>query len=259
MIAASPLPAVHDLPPMEGPIVVVGDVHLSPRSPEVVAAFRSFLAGLVRGPRVAHLVLLGDVFDAWVGDAQRREPIAAEALTALREVAATGTRIAFQAGNRDFLFRAGGDLPIDIWPDVVRTTWGARRVLLTHGDLLCTADVAYQRMRRVVRGRLFTTLARVAPHLLRRWVGRLLRGVSRGATRRAPRGSLGLDYAEARRWMEAFGADLLVAGHVHTGVHHRLTGAEGVDREVVVLKDWERGANVVRFENETVRLVAIGG
>ena len=253
MSTSGELPPVHDLPPMEPPVLVVGDVHLGPRSPEVTEAFLAFLDGLVG--RVRHLVLLGDLFDAWVGDDQREEPTVARVLAALGRVVASGTRVAFQAGNRDFLFRAGPGLDVDHWPDVVRTRWGERTVVLTHGDLLCTADVGYQRLRRVVRSRGFGRAARLTPRWVRRSVGKALRGASKRTTHRAPRGVLGLDYAEARRWLEGLGAQLLVAGHVHTGVHHRLLAAGG--GEVIVLRDWDRGGNAIRYDERGTQLVAL--
>jgi hypothetical protein len=65
---------------------------------------------------------------------------------------------------------------------------------------------------------------------------------------------LGIDYGEALRWLEAADADVLVAGHVHTGLHHRLPGPRS--REVWVLKDWDRAANAIRFDGRRVAYVA---
>ena len=56
--------------------------------------------------------------------------------------------------------------------------------------------------------------------------------------RRKPYASMGLDYGLVRAWLGGYGADVLVAGHVHTGVHHRLAAAPAGD--VLVLRDWER-------------------
>ena len=86
-------------------------------------------------------------------------------------------------------------------------------------------------------------------------MGKALRGASKRTTHRAPRGVLGLDYAEARRWLEGLGAQLLVAGHVHTGVHHRLLAAGGGD--VIVLRDWDRGGNAIRYDERGTQLVAL--
>ena len=229
------LPPVLDVAAMDPPVVVAGDVHLSPEHPGVAARFERFLEGL-RG-RCSTLVLLGDVFDTWVGRRQGRD------------------RLAFVAGNRDYAFDGrdeGGALPVEVWPDVVRTTWGGRSVCLTHGDLLCTADAAYLGMRRFLRSAPARAGLAALPYRAATYLARGLRDLSNRETRRKPHASMGIDYGLARRWLEAADADVLVAGHVHTGVHHRLSGPR--PRDVLVLKDWDAGGSVVRWDGRTIAL-----
>jgi UDP-2,3-diacylglucosamine hydrolase len=249
------LPAVLDVPPMDPPVVVAGDVHLSEEHEDVAERFESFLAGL-RG-RCATLVLLGDVFDSWVGRRQGREPFARRFLDRWRALAGAGTRLAFVAGNRDYAFDGrdrGERLPIEVWPDVVRTRWGSKTVVLTHGDLLCSGDRAYLRMRRFLRSRPARAGLAALPYGAATYLARGLRDLSNRETRRKPYASMGIDYALARRWLDEADADVLVAGHVHTGVHHRTSGAR--PRDVLVLKDWDAGGGVVRWDGQTIALVA---
>lgn len=237
---------------MAPPVTVVGDVHASAAHPEVEQRFLAFLRGLEgRGGTV---VLLGDVFDWWVGRGQQREPASAPVLDALRRLAATGVMLCFQAGNRDFAFDGADGLAVTLWPDVVRTTWGARRVLLTHGDLLVSGDTGYLALRRVLRSRLFTWgRRRLVPYPLLARIARGLRRTSTRSLRGKDRRLLDIDYALARAWLEQADADVLVAGHVHTGVHHRLPGARV--RDVLVLKDWDRRGGIVRWDGRSVALV----
>ena len=100
------VPPVLDLPPMDPTVVVAGDVHLSPDDPAGAARFEAWL-GSLEG-RCATLVLLGDVFDWWVGRRQAREPFPRRVLDRLAALARAGTRLAFLAGNRDYAF--DGDL-----------------------------------------------------------------------------------------------------------------------------------------------------
>jgi UDP-2,3-diacylglucosamine hydrolase len=241
---------VLDLPPMDPGVVVVGDVHLSPEHEEPASRFEAFLAGLA--PEVKTLVLLGDIFDYWIGRKQAADPFAARFLRALRAVAARGTRLAFLAGNRDYAFDGADGLDVEIWPDVVRTRWGARTVVLTHGDLLCSADLRYQRMRRLLRSRGARATLAALPHGAATYLARGLRDLSEREVRRKPYASMGLDYGLARTWLEGYGADVIVAGHVHTGVHHRIGGASA--RDVLVLRDWERGGGVVVWDGASIRL-----
>lgn len=235
---------------MTAPVVVVGDVHLSPEHADVADRFEAWLASLAG--RCAHLVLLGDVFEGWVSRRQTREPFVRRVLDRLGALAASGTKLAFQGGNRDFAFDGAPGLALDVWPDVVRTRWGSRTVLLTHGDLLCSADGRYQRMRRLLRSPVVDGLRAALPYAAATYLARGLRGLSEREVARKPYAAMGIDYALARGWLDAHGADVLVAGHVHTGVHHRLPGPAA--REVLVLKDWDAGGGVVVWDGATLSL-----
>jgi UDP-2,3-diacylglucosamine hydrolase len=244
------VPDVLDVGAMEPPVTVVGDVHLSASYPEVSERFARFLAASEGAGGT--LVLLGDVFDYWVGRRQAREPFEGRFVEALARVARSGVALAFQAGNRDYAFDGADGLDVAIWPDVVVARWGEKRVAMTHGDLLCTGDGRYQAMRRVLRGTPGKTALKVLPHRTARWLARGLRDLSNREVRRKPYASMGIDYGLARSWLETLDADVLVAGHVHTGVHHRLGGPR--TRDVYVLKDWERGGGVVRFDGRSIAL-----
>ena len=243
-----PIPPAPELPSPALPLRVVGDVHLCPEEPEVLEAFIAFLEG-VEGSG-GTLVLLGDIFDLWVGTPQQHDPVPARVIDVLRRIKEAGTEVAFMLGNRDVGFRGVDAVELALWPDPVITTLGARRVLFTHGDQLCTADHGYQAMRRFLHGPAGALLEHGLPFKVQRWLGEGTRRLSKRATGKKPRADMGLDYGEALRWMEAHRADAIVAGHVHTGVHHRHPGPPA--REILVLKDWERGGSVITFDGETL-------
>lgn len=240
------LPAIHDLGAMSAPITVVGDLHLRADREDVLDAFLGCLAD-VRA-RGGTLILLGDVFDRWLGRRQAEAPFERRAIDALRETAAAGVRLAFVGGNRDFLFDGVDGLDIELWPDVVRAGWGGRTVVLSHGDLLCTADLEYLAMRRVLRQ--LRRLRGLFPYGVRTFLAGRLRKTSSSARKAKAPHRMALDYGEAKRWLDGFDADVLVVGHVHTGVHQRLEDG----RDVYVLKDWERAPNTVVFDGEGLRL-----
>lgn len=242
------LPAIHDLGDMAPPVTVVADLHLRAERPDVLEAFRTCLEGVEA--RGGTLVLLGDVFDHWLGRRQADERFERGVLDALRGLAATGVRLAFVEGNRDFLFDGADGLALERWPDVVKARWGERAVVLSHGDLLCTADHAYLGMRRAMRR--LRPLEPLVPYGLRRWIAARLRRKSSSARKTTEAYRMALDYGEARRWLEGYDADALVVGHVHTGVHHRLEVAR--PRDVYVLKDWEVRPNAVVFDEDGIRL-----
>jgi UDP-2,3-diacylglucosamine hydrolase len=253
------VPDAREVPPMAPPVVVAGDVHLTPERPDVTHRFSEFLDA--RAGKGGTLFLLGDVFDYWVGPEQAREALGTTVVGRLVSLAAGGTQVLFVGGNRDFAFcRFGGGGGIGLVPDdLVRTRWGTKTVLLTHGDLLCSADPRYQRMRGFLRSRLALGLLDRLPYRVASYLARGLRDLSEREVRRKPYASMGIDYSLARRWLEELDADLLVAGHVHTGVHHRLADGSGAaggrPRDVIVVKDWDRGGGVVRWDGARVELV----
>ena len=246
-------PRTLDVGVMEPPVTVVADVHLSASEPDVAARFAAFLETLEG--RGGHLVLLGDIFDWWVGPKQARRPFEGGVIRRLARVADSGVRLSFVVGNRDVAFEGAPGLEVVRWPDAAKARWGSRTVLLTHGDLLCTADTGYLRMRRVFHSAPFEVLWRSLPHPARTYVAEGLRDVSVRTGRKNTGARRGIDYGAAAAWMEAEEADVLVAGHVHTGVHHVLAGPRR--REVYVLKDWDRCPNAVVFDGERITFAAV--
>ena len=128
----------------------ISDLHLEESRPDITEAFLGFLDGKASG--VDQLYILGDFFEAWIGD-DERTPLQEQIATALRKLRDSGTRIFLMHGNRDFLIgedfctRAGATLLDD--PTVI-DLYGTP-TLLMHGDSLCTADVEYQKFRANMR------------------------------------------------------------------------------------------------------------
>ncbi|MFZ2507314.1 MAG: UDP-2,3-diacylglucosamine diphosphatase, partial [Steroidobacteraceae bacterium] len=124
----------------------VSDLHLDPATPEIAARFLRFLGGPAR--QSGTLYLLGDIFEAWLGD-DDPEPAHREVIAALASVTARGTLLYLMRGNRDFLLgeRFCAESGASLLEDPVVVTIGGERVLLSHGDGLCIDDGAYQRLR----------------------------------------------------------------------------------------------------------------
>lgn len=134
--------------PLRDPLIV-SDLHLAAERPRTTARFLRFLAE--DAPAHAELVILGDLFEFWIGDdaAAAARPV----MEALAAGSARGQRLLLMHGNRDPLLGAafaaatGGTLLADpIVVDVAGTP-----TLLSHGDAWCTRDVAYQQFRALVR------------------------------------------------------------------------------------------------------------
>ena len=135
---------------MSAPVLFVSDLHLDAARPQATAAFQRFLAGPARDAQA--LYILGDLFEAWLGD-DDDSALAAAISNALRALADRGVHLYFLRGNRDFLLGAdyAARCGMRLLPDPCVVMLQGTPTLLMHGDLLCTADRDYQRFRAMVR------------------------------------------------------------------------------------------------------------
>jgi UDP-2,3-diacylglucosamine hydrolase len=129
----------------------ISDLHLTPERPIPVNLFHRFIEQ--RAPHAQTLYILGDFFEAWVGDDDLNQPFNQDITEALKSLAKQGVAIFFLPGNRDFLvgpaFAQAAELTLLADPSVIDLF--DTQTLLTHGDCFCTDDTAYQDFRRQVR------------------------------------------------------------------------------------------------------------
>lgn len=226
----------------------ISDLHLSAERPALLALFLDFLRRRAAGAE--RLFILGDLFDAWIGDDDDALP---EVRRALRALTRAGTGCALMHGNRDFLIgrrfaRATGCRLIR---DPYRIRLGGAPALLMHGDLLCTDDISYQRFRRRVRNPIVQRLFLWSPLQQRRRIAHDYRRRSAAAT--AGKGTEIMDVnaeAVARR-LRRHRVQRLVHGHTHRPGDHRLV-LDGRERVRHVLADWsdQRGEALVHRDGE---------
>jgi UDP-2,3-diacylglucosamine hydrolase len=129
--------------------VFISDLHLALERPATLQRFFHFMQA--DAPRHRELVILGDLFEFWIGD--DAAPAAKPVIDALAAASKAKQRVFLMHGNRDplighdFARAAGATLLADpIVADVAGT-----QTLLSHGDAWCTRDVAYQQFRAMAR------------------------------------------------------------------------------------------------------------
>lgn len=220
----------------------VSDLHLSALRPDAVRAYRDLLQ---RASEHAEAVyVLGDLFDAWVGDDDLTQPLHADVATAMRRYADAGGRLHVLHGNRDFLLaerfcrESGARLIGD--PELV-DLYGTPTVLM-HGDLLCTEDVRYQALRRQVRDPQWQRefLLRPLPerHALAVALSR------ENEVEKSQKTDAIMDVAEpaVQALLREFGYPRLIHGHTHRPARH-VHSVDGRDCDRYVLSDWYRSAS----------------
>jgi len=214
------------------PVLFISDLHLSPAIPRTVAAFEQFIRTVAREARA--LFILGDLFEYWIGDDELASPWTAAQCALMRSLAADGVELYVMHGNRDFLLgprfaaAAGATLLHD--PCVIEI--GARRLVLTHGDALCTLDEGYQRFRRWTRRPWIQRGFLAWPLAWRLALARKLRQRPPPTQSYNPAWDVTTEAVNAL--FRAGACSIQVHGHTHRPARHREAGGERW-----VLPDWE--------------------
>lgn len=219
----------------------LSDLHLHADEPGTADAFRAYLAAT---PADA-VFILGDLFEAWVGDDAAAQPGFAADCADLLAGAASQRDVHFMAGNRDFLVGDAlaarcGFTRID---DPTVLVFGGRRWLLSHGDLLCVDDTAYQQYRAQVHAPAWKSHFLAKPLVQREAMARQMREASRSHQRSLPTYA-DVDAPSACQWLREAAADTLIHGHTHHPAEHDL--APGLRR--IVLSDWDLQAQPPRAQ-----------
>ena len=219
-------------------ILLISDLHLEEQRPDITRAFLYFLQ--TRARQAEALYILGDFFEVWIGD-DGMSAFQQSIARALRELSDSGTRVYLMHGNRDFLIgrrfcrEAGCSLLKD--PSLVEL--GGERVLLMHGDSLCTLDVGYMKLRRWLRNPLSLLILRNLPLATRQKLARKLRNESRAQTRMKASEIVDVTPDEVIRVMATHGVRTLIHGHTHRPAVHELE-VNGQPARRIVLGDWDR-------------------
>lgn len=205
-------------------ILFISDLHLQADEPKITATFLRFLQE--RAVNANALYILGDLFEAWIGDDDRSE-FNLDIMHALKQATQSGLPIYFMRGNRDFLIgkefikKTG----MTLLPDPAIIDLYGVKTLLMHGDSLCTLDEKHQKWRRITLNPVWQRLALCLPLALRRHIGGWLRGKSRRHQNNMADYILDVTIEAVRDVMQTHQATQLIHGHTHRpGIHTAVFG-----------------------------------
>ena len=235
----------------------ISDLHLDAQRPRITALFGRFLADQARGAEA--LYILGDLFEAWVGDDAPSETGAFVAAQ-LRTVSDAGTPVVFIRGNRDFLLgedfarRAG----MTILPDPAVVMLYGKPTLLMHGDTLCTDDAAYQAFRAQTRDPHWQAQFLAQPLAARLGFAQQARAASKAhQSGLQDSGTMAaitdVSPASVDDALTRFGIDTLIHGHTHRPAVHELD-VDGRACRRIVLGDWYEQGSVLRADPDGMQL-----
>ncbi len=226
----------------------IADLHLCESRPDISACFLRFLK--TDAVLAEKLYILGDLFEAWVGDDD--DSVYLEKIAfALRTLAKSGTKIYFIHGNRDFLLgqRYAEQASMQLLPEIDTIDLYGKHVVIMHGDTLCTRDVAYQAFRKKSRSWWWQTMVKSLPLFIRKRMAANYRKKSAAATAMKSQEIMDVTNEEVNLCLEKYNSQLLIHGHTHRPAIHELT-VNGKVAQRIVLGDWyEQGAWLKVTEN----------
>jgi len=233
----------------------ISDLHLDPSLPAVARQFRDFLAGPAR--RAETLYILGDLFEAWLGD-DDPHPGARSVVAELRRLVDSGVRCFVMHGNRDFLLgeRFCRESGATLLPDRTTVDLYGERVLLMHGDALCTDDTSYQRLRRILRNPLVLWTLRHLGLAQRRALAQRLRAGSRAHVGTTAPEIMDVNPQAVAQAFRSAGVRTLIHGHTHRPAVHELT-LDGHEARRIVLGDWYTQGSALVWSRDGFELQAL--
>jgi UDP-2,3-diacylglucosamine hydrolase len=222
------------------PTLFIADLHLDPEArPETVELFLAILRGPARD--AAHLYILGDLFEVWVGD-DDDSPGWESIFAGLRELVAAGVPTSFISGNRDFLAGSGFTerSGCALLPDPTPIDLYGVRTLLTHGDRLCIDDVEHLRFRAHAAQPEVRAAFLARPLAERQAEAQAMRQRSIANKQNKPEAIMDVNPGAVQAALADHEARLVIHGHTHRPALH------GDPLERAVLGDWGACASLLR-------------
>jgi UDP-2,3-diacylglucosamine hydrolase len=228
-------------------ICIISDLHLCDESdaehdgPATVQAFVSFINALSKNAQCSMLIVLGDLFEVWVGDDAAATNASRAVIKSFKQMHAAGKAVLLMHGNRDFLL--GENFSHQAQCTLVRNNalvvhYQNHRIALVHGDEQCTDDLAYQQFRAMVRKPEWQAQFLRKPLSERQAVARAIR--SESAHNKSQQGYTDVNTQATLALMQKLQCPTLIHGHTHEGKSHRAHGLAGwPDAQRHVTKDWD--------------------
>ncbi len=220
----------------------ISDLHLDKSRPHINNYFIHYLKSL--NSNVSDLYILGDLFEYWVGDDDPMDGLddVCEAIIDLGKK----INIWYMHGNRDFLVskKICDNLKINLLQDPTIINNGNMKILLLHGDTLCTDDLDYQEFRLMVRSEKWQNEMLSKPLSERLMIAEALRKKSKEANMEKGEEIMDVNENEVLSVIEKYDPDIIIHGHTHRpNIHHH----DNVIR--YVLGDWYKNFYVLTLDD----------
>jgi len=231
----------------------IADIHLCAQEPAITAGFLRFLRQ--EAARADALYILGDLFEAWIGD-DDPQPLHTQIAQALNQLHQQGVPCFFIHGNRDFLLgrRFARDSLMTLLPEEKVLELYGRRIVILHGDTLCTDDVAYQKFRKKVHKPLIQKLFLWLPLKWRLAIAAKMRANSKASNSQKEMAIMDVNPYAVVRTMQTHGVQWMIHGHTHRPAIHEVMLGETVGHRAV-LGAWHQQGSMIKVSADGVELI----
>jgi len=231
----------------------IADLHLSENRPDISACFFRFLEN--EAVKAETLYILGDLFEAWVGD-DDDSPYLKTIADALSKLSHSGTKIYYIHGNRDFLLgkRYAKQANMQLLPEIDTIDLYGQHVVVMHGDTLCTRDINYQAFRKKSRSWWWQAAVKSLPLFIRKKMAANYPQKSAAATALKSQEIMDVTPEEVISCLETYHSQLLIHGHTHRPAVHNIS-ANGSSAQRIVLGDWYEQGAWLKVTPESIELL----
>ncbi len=232
----------------------IADLHLQTEEPAITAGFVRFLQGEAR--HADALYILGDLFEAWIGD-DDPNPLHREIAIAIKALVDSGVPCFFVHGNRDFLLgkRYARDCGMTLLAEETVLDLYGRNILIMHGDTLCTDDTGYLAFRAKVHTPWIQTLFLALPLFIRSRIAAKMRAGSKAANSSKSMTIMDVNPQAVASVMAKHQVQWLIHGHTHRPYMHDLT-VNDKPAHRMVLGAWHTEGSMIKVTPDGVELIA---
>ena len=225
----------------------ISDLHLERIESPITNIFTAFLDDLNQNDS---LYILGDLFESWIGDDNVSElsQYISDRLLMLSE---RNISVAIMHGNRDFLigedFCKASSIELINDPRIIEID--TKKVMLTHGDELCTDDKEYQAFRSVVRNPLWQKDFLNFPISKREKIAGEAKDASKDSKENKAMEIMDVNTDAVLKAFNDQNIEIMIHGHTHRPNIHKVSN-EGKNLTRYVLGDWSKNSAIILKWNE---------
>ena len=233
--------------------LVIADLHLNEQEPAITAGFLRFIQE--QAVHASQLYILGDFFDYWIGD-DDPAPLHKAVADALKALSERGVKIFFIHGNRDFLLgaRYAKQCGMTLLPQTQVIEAEGQRILILHGDTLCTDDTDYQHYRKRVHTKWIQRLFLWLPLSVRLKIAKKMRAGSQSANQQKTEAIMDVNQGAVIDTFRQYKTQWMIHGHTHRPAVHDLR-IDGETHFRGVLGAWHSQGSAFKITPDDISLI----